>query len=460
MLPNSQSESSGLKNGKRKRVSNDVQDIIGKILAVARRELPLSDIDDDEWETIAKNVSSDAELFPDGVQVPFTGALPFFGDLCGPIEHLDICEDMKQATGDGASVYDEAAMSLQESPLWRGVREHVIMEIETSCRTAIDLVLLTAVNLAQRHICETPEIDDALRIRHSLVHPAPYDFRTASWVAIQQDVDIPGQSVRRGLAFNGIIDYLLTIVSTKRVAHARHAFLDASNVYGGLGAEERLFKIHDTLAAAIIEAKTKWSMKTKTTMAQVASQGAALCILAKRTAVINTLTNGVEWRFFRISKESDQVSPAPSDEHNAGPRQIASTARNPPDLRSSSLRSATKMKSAPLPTAEEAFNIATTRTLDIFVGRDLAIVLRLLTISILSKPEEFGELTSGVGLQKKKHILSTHRKPHRKRRPAVCWTNELLLSPLRMGVFECRIIVLGIKIADPGGNRIMSFQVP
>src|ERR1700761_6890536 len=78
MLPNSQSEFSGLKNGKRKRVSNDVQDIIGKILAVARRELPLSDIDDNEWETIAKNVLSDPELFPVSLL-----------DIFGPISDCD-----------------------------------------------------------------------------------------------------------------------------------------------------------------------------------------------------------------------------------------------------------------------------------------------------------------------------------------------------------------------------------
>ncbi|KAJ7191641.1 hypothetical protein GGX14DRAFT_481196, partial [Mycena pura] len=411
MSPTSQSERSALNNGKRKRVSDsddDVQDIkcaLGKFLAVMRRESLLSAVDADEWDDLVSRVSNTPEPLSDrALLVPFTEASPFFGELCGPIKTLPIREDLSQATDASDAIYDDAARSLQASDLWRGVQKHVVMEKSTSYRTAIDLVLLTAVNLAQRRICESPETDDALRIRHRLVRAATNDLPTASWVAIQQDVDIPGQS---GLACNGTLDYLLTIVSTDNVAHARrpgHTFLDVADVYGS--AEARLGDIHSAAAAltGITVARTARSMDRDETAVQVASQGAALCVLAKRAAVINALTNGVEWRFYQISQEPDQGSAAaPSDEHNAGagPRQKASATRSPPDPRPSSLRRApaSKPNSSPLPTASARstpgpFTIAATRKLDIFAGRNLAAVLRLLTVSILSNPEEFGKLAS------------------------------------------------------------------
>jgi hypothetical protein len=63
---------------------------------------------------------------------PFTEALPFFEDLCGSPKRLDIREDLDRASEvtDG-NMYEDAARNLQENILWRGVREHVVMEVST-----------------------------------------------------------------------------------------------------------------------------------------------------------------------------------------------------------------------------------------------------------------------------------------------------------------------------------------
>jgi hypothetical protein len=61
---------------------------------------------------------------------PFTEALPFFQDLCGPPKRLDIREDLGRAPEDtDGNMYKDAARNLQENVLWRGVREHVVTEV-------------------------------------------------------------------------------------------------------------------------------------------------------------------------------------------------------------------------------------------------------------------------------------------------------------------------------------------
>lgn len=84
MSPTSQSECSGLNNGKRKRVSDhdDVQDIkclLGKFLAVLRRESLLSAVDKDEWDDLVSSVSKTPELF--SVSLP--------GIFSGPVSDCD-----------------------------------------------------------------------------------------------------------------------------------------------------------------------------------------------------------------------------------------------------------------------------------------------------------------------------------------------------------------------------------
>ncbi|KAJ7364419.1 hypothetical protein DFH08DRAFT_930354 [Mycena albidolilacea] len=388
MLPSSQSESSGLAGRKRKAAEVHVEHLLSKNFTRMRQEALFSAFEEDEWEKVVARILDDPELRPNKVTVsPFTEALPFFEDLCGSPKRLDIREDLDRASEvtDG-NMYEDAARNLQENILWRGVREHVVMEKEMSCRTAIDLILLTAVDLAQRHISEKPELDDALRIRHDLDGPArrePDGRHISSWVVVQQEVDIPSQLVRQELAFHGILDYLLAIVPAKD----GQSFLSALDVHGSPGAivDHKVSKV----LGAIIEAKAENSMDSSKAWAQVA---------AKRLSVISTLTDGVRWCFFQIHKEPDQG--LPSHEHSAATQKKASAAKKSPENnRRSSLRSASK--SAALPAVSEGlkpFSIAATRTLDILHHDDLAIVLRLLTLSILETPEKFGELASGVGL--------------------------------------------------------------
>ncbi|KAJ7016304.1 hypothetical protein C8F04DRAFT_1069988 [Mycena alexandri] len=231
MLSASQSDSYALGTRKRKAEDLDAGALFTAVLNRLRQHHRFVAIEQDDWEDATSEILLDAELsesaFP---PKPFTDALPFYNDLFYKnTGDILVAEDSEPFPGaddsdpSPANRYDEAAAALRENTLWKSVKAHVVMENETSCRTAIDLVLLTAMELAQQQIAESPDVDDALCARHSLEeyesNSLDSDVREVrSWVVLHQELDIPDQELLPGMFLHSTFDYLLGVVPARKGA--------------------------------------------------------------------------------------------------------------------------------------------------------------------------------------------------------------------------------------------------
>ncbi|KAJ6550870.1 hypothetical protein DFH09DRAFT_1366626 [Mycena vulgaris] len=403
MLTASQSESAALGGRKRKAEELDVGAIYSYILERLRQQRFFSAIEKDDWEELTAQMLRDPQLPASPfTSRPFKDTQPFHNDIFeAEVGQVDLREDagkMRPPLEDEDhslpppdDLYVEAAAALRKNVLWRGVQEHVVMDNETSSRTAIDLILLTAVNIAQQQIAEKQDVDEALRA-------------LGSWVVLHQEVDIPDQLLLPGVALHGILDYLVGVVSARAVGNAfksEKSFLTKNGLYAPSNALQHIGKS----LASVLEAKARKTMDTEKAWARVTAQGAALCMFTKRPSVINTLTDGLRWQFVHVTKIPDPVLPfqpqkaARSKRSNETPSTSASTSSTSASgsLRRTSRRIASKEPA--LPTVSEKikpFKAARTRMLNIFQGRDLEIVLRLLTLAILSSPEDFEKLAAAA----------------------------------------------------------------
>ncbi|KAJ7736882.1 hypothetical protein B0H16DRAFT_110892 [Mycena metata] len=325
---------------------------------------------------------------------PFTEARPFLQDLFETgRQDIPIPASRVQSGDDAPARWDEAAAALRQNVLWKSVEQHFVMGEETSCRTAIDLVVLTAIDLAQSQMAHDGAVDDAVSTRHALSDPKQTDsngHQVGSWVVVHQEVEVPSQPLLPGLALHGILDYLIGVVSAKQAHDAFDAgdgFLRPATLDGPL---EPLEHVAGSTVASIIEAKTGIQDDMACYQAQATAQGAALCLLTERTSIINALTDGVYWKFFRVSKTPDEVL-RPTKSTRA---RRATTSALPTEGRRTSQQLATKAAGMTTISEKKPFKVASTRFLNIFKGRDLALVLRLLTLSILETPEDFEKLAA------------------------------------------------------------------
>ncbi|KAJ6537677.1 hypothetical protein B0H19DRAFT_1078816 [Mycena capillaripes] len=238
----------------------------------------------------------------------FTEARPFQNELFQTeIERIELYEDSENANKRGLApensdysmappdIYHRAAAELQDNVLWKSVREHIVVENETSCRTAIDLILLTAINLAQQQIATKKDVDDTLRTRHCI-----HGNGDSSWTLLPT------------VAFHGSLDYLIGVVSGK----------NAQDVLK-----------HSTQAAAAAASTSSGSTKGS--------------------------GNRRSTRLASCSKKPSLST-------------VAETPGGPP------------------------FKSATTRFLNILKDGHLAIILRLLTLTIFSSLEEFVQLAASA----------------------------------------------------------------
>ncbi|KAJ7736889.1 hypothetical protein B0H16DRAFT_1572994 [Mycena metata] len=354
MLSASQSESSGLGPSRRlKRQDDDTTLDLGAALRILLKKLRedtlFAAVEDEDWAKLTTRMVAD----PVGAVMsrPFTEARPFYEDLFQPEVELIPCE-VRSSKKKGPRPpsqedrYDVAAAALRKNPLWKGVEEHVVMHGETSCRTAIDLIAITAVDLAQQEIANQDAVDQALCARHSL--PERGEEEPGSWVVLYRDVDVDPQPLLPGLAMDGILDYLFVVVAEQRVHNASKSgrFLTQALLQDPPEGRQHIGKALALVSVA--EAKT---MHTNKAWAQATAQGAALCVSTTRSSVVNTLTDGTEWKFICVSKTPDQ--PVTS---------------NPNQRRRSSTRvAATASKMAPIPEIQP-FTAESTRWLNIFQG--------------------------------------------------------------------------------------------
>ncbi|KAJ6551349.1 hypothetical protein B0H19DRAFT_166741 [Mycena capillaripes] len=392
MLTPSTSAPADLSGRKRKSDPGvDVDAVVLSVMETLRGERFFSAIEEDDWEVLTEKVRKNPTL-PKTSRL-FTEARPFYSSLfelkVGSIKLFEdrvadpaADEDEELTVPD---VYREAAEALRKNELWENVREHVVMENETSCRTAIDLILLTAIKLAQQQIDQNEDVDSAIRARHSP------DDNSSGWVVLHQEVNIPDQALLTKVSFHGVLDYLIGIVSAEFAQQA---------LKSGKFLERNKLRIHSeflddiqNLLATITESKAKLTGHNPAAWAQVTAQGAAMTVLTHRPSVMATLTDGVIWRFVRISKIPDENLSV--QRASSLPKSRPSPAARPATNRRKSDRLATSSsKRSSLPTVQEKrppFKSACTRDLNIFDDEDLATILRLLTLTIIASPEKFVE---------------------------------------------------------------------
>ncbi|KAJ6551344.1 hypothetical protein B0H19DRAFT_1157291 [Mycena capillaripes] len=419
MLPTSYSESPGLGRPKQKaaELQIDAQAVYAYVLARLRGEYVFAAIDADDWEKVTKKILHNPLLPPPSYKSrPFADAHPFYEDLFqDPVRYISLCEyqttppsENKDSTApEEKDAYQEASVALQQNPLWKGVQHHVIMDNETSCRTAIDLMMLTAIELAQKQIAEKPDIDEALRIRHSLTGPKARvsdGHEVGSWIVLHHEVEIPDQYLLPELAMHGVLDFVVAVVSARKAMDAMNSgspFLPKASLY----APRTFIQYIETALATLLEAKTQHTLETPKIWAQVTAQGAAICVSTNRPSVINILTDGLQWQFVRVDETPDTASaPEPrrrrsTDRPTEPPSSSAPTSSAPPaapptNSRTTSQRIASKQTAPTTPKKPAPFKAARTRLLSIFNKQDLPMVLRLLTLAITSSPDEFEELAA------------------------------------------------------------------
>ncbi|KAJ7118282.1 hypothetical protein C8R44DRAFT_878892 [Mycena epipterygia] len=395
MISASQSDSYALGTRKRKAKDLDAGALFTAVLNRLRQHRRFAAIEQDDWEDATSEILLDAELpesaFP---PKPFTDALPFYNDFFPKIlatflflKTRNLSPARTIQTPHLPIAITKRRLDFEKTHFGRASRNTLSWRSnETSCRTAIDLVLLTAMELAQQQIAESPDIDDALCARHSLEefesNSLDSDGREVrSWVVLHQELDIPDQELLPGMFLHGIFDYLLGVVPARKVRNASKlapTFLTWSVMYG----LPELVQYIGQSSASVVEAKASKTMSGKKAWAQVTAQGAALCVLTKRPSVINTLTDGLRWRFVRVTKIPDGLPPSQLSD--------MPSASGAPRRRKSD-RLAEKLPALPTVAETKPFKAAQTRDFDIFHARDLAIILRLLELAILSSPEEFGK---------------------------------------------------------------------
>ncbi|KAJ7442730.1 hypothetical protein B0H11DRAFT_2291985 [Mycena galericulata] len=367
MIPTSFSESSSLGSRGQKRKAKDHEvdpaAIYKHVMDRLRQEGLFAAHEEDDWKAVTAKMLEDPTLPKPVFSRPFTDAAPFYTELFGS----DSAKKIYAAEDNNPSAsldpfYDAAATALEENVLWQGVQDHVIHGNQASCRTAIDMIVLTAIDLAQKQIAQKTTVDDNLRKNHSLSHVKSSISDgppVHSWVVLHQEVSIPDQKMLPSLALHGIIDYLLAVISA---IDARLASEDDGFFMRREGTDDHL----RGGLLSLMEAKSDTTFRSGKSWAQVAAQGAALCVMTGRACIINTLTDGQRWRFARVSKRTRQDTPRKSKRPSA---------------------KAPEPKLAP-------FTTATTPVYNISKHRDLAVVLRLLTISILSAAEDFETLAA------------------------------------------------------------------
>ncbi|KAF7350649.1 hypothetical protein MSAN_01625200 [Mycena sanguinolenta] len=302
-----------------------------------RQNAPFSSIKEDKWQELTAKILRDLPVL----------ARFFLGT--GRAGTMDFPRSEEKLSDDR----DHEAV--RNNVLGKAVEQQVLLKEKTSSRRAIDLIISSAIEVAQKKIAQNQELDLALRARHRLeAHNwhAPDDGEAGSRVVLYNKIMIPPQLVLPQQAFYGVLDVVLAVVPSRDATDARSP--GESHSMGDLHSPADLAnRLEERLTFAILEANADKPMDSEKARAEAATQGAALCVFTGRPSVMIALTNGLKWQFFKVTKLANPVS--------------------------------------------QPFNIAKTHVLDVATNEpDLAIVIRLLTVAILFPAEQFGELAAGA----------------------------------------------------------------
>ncbi|KAJ6576681.1 hypothetical protein DFH09DRAFT_366019 [Mycena vulgaris] len=353
MLSSSASEGSSLNSKRRSSENLDELDpsLLKRFMNLLWEEREVKEhFAEREWKRLGNTVSKKKPK----LSLPFTEAISVYQDLFEDSDDiLYLKEDLDTRTEKAASTSEEqAATALLDNALWTGVQEHVVVQNETRGRTIIDLVLIAAIEIAQDEVASNDFVDKSLGQRHGFDVADKKKYPgVQSWLLLHQEVKIPDQDLKVGLAFHGVLDYMVAVVPKEMLIPTQ----DKSNFFGaGLSALLSPQQFAKSMVY-IQEAKSLTTMESNEAEAQVIVQGATMCKLTNRPNVTNVLTNGHYWTFYVISKKSKSKFPGG-------------------DKR------------------EKLFRYSKTRPLNVLRSEDLPIILRLLKAAILFSPEEFASV--------------------------------------------------------------------
>ncbi|KAJ7080921.1 hypothetical protein B0H15DRAFT_855519 [Mycena belliarum] len=299
------------------------------------------------------------------LSVPFTDGLRFYEELFPENKGtIPLAEDLEGGRVNTCPEEAETAELLRNS-LWHGMNDHVVTNNGTGCRTAIDMILLTAIQTAQRHVESDDETDFSLSQRHGFGDARKCDGSRSRFL-LYREAKIPDQDVRVGLACHGTLDYVVAVIPRQELApqKSRSPFIGTQIVPSCFPpssiAAQSMAYIHEA-AKSLLDTDI-----TREDEAEVLLQGAALCVLTKRETVINVLTNGTDWIFYAITK---------SGETNV---------------------------------QEKPFKASRTRAFCMLAPQDAATILRLLEATILYPSEEFARVAESPSYNCWIHDLSTN----------------------------------------------------
>ncbi|KAJ6464238.1 hypothetical protein C8R47DRAFT_70337 [Mycena vitilis] len=192
-----------------------------------RKDPFLAGVEEAKWAKFSENLLGDPQLPGVRESRPFEDARPFHGELFEdedrllPLAQEPANTRSPPAQGSAPSIFEEAAAELRLNALWKGVENHVVMGNEIpSCRIVIDLVLLAAINIAQKEINGHLQLDDKLRRHHHSLLTT--EGGIGSQVVLHREVDIPPQDVLPHLSFYGVVNYAFDVVSTDKGVFTPH----------------------------------------------------------------------------------------------------------------------------------------------------------------------------------------------------------------------------------------------
>ncbi|KAJ7650087.1 hypothetical protein FB45DRAFT_997234, partial [Roridomyces roridus] len=290
------------------------------------------DLDNAKWEALVKAILKRTEE----KSTAFTAVKPLIKEI-----FVDSAKEMDFPEPDPAakpeSIFYKAADELRESKAWKSILNFVLVHNRMSCPTAINNILLAALDLATEMLAADKTLDEELATRFDV--DLGETSGTKSWLLLHQDVIVPSTPVAN-VSLHGILEYTILPVSGKLA----RLYLGSDQRVGFLEFPEDALKC----AVNIVEAKQVDAFGTHDMEAQVLAKGATLCVTSSRPAVITVLTDGTCWCFFVISKRADKN--------------------------------------------DKPFMARKTPVYHIFRPNHLAIVLRLLSLAILKPASEFSQL--------------------------------------------------------------------
>ncbi|KAJ6493284.1 hypothetical protein C8R45DRAFT_989302 [Mycena sanguinolenta] len=291
------------------RRQKEAEKLASDFLQRLRQDAPFSSFEEDKWEEITSKILRDL-----------------------PVPAPSLNHDSLSAITN-----DEAAAPLRDNILWKAVEKQVLIKEKSSRRSAVDLIIGTAIDVAQKEITRNLKVDLALGARHRLeAHNwRDPDGKAGSQIVLRRKIEIPSQRVSPELAFYGTLDLVLAVVPAR---NAKDALESDDTPYA---ATDFIHNLKSRLATVVIEANNADKpIESKNAQAEAATQGASLCVFTDRPSVVTVLTDGRKWQFSQVTR------------------------LKMPDLDS------------------KPFKIAKTRMFDISRGQDIAIVIRLLTVAV------------------------------------------------------------------------------